>query len=272
MDANNVKLNGAPRILVTNDDGIHAPGIAALERIARRLSDDVWVVAPQSEQSGASRSLTLHDPLRVRQLEAQKYSVEGTPTDCVLMAVNLLIEDKRPDLVLSGVNRGANMAEDVTYSGTVAGAMEGTMIGIPSVALSQAMGFQSDGKLRLETAEAYGPAIIARLFETGWPENVLININFPDRDPDAVERIEVTSQGQRDQANLKIDARADPRGTPYYWYGIERKLSNPPEGTDLKAIYSGRISVTPLHLNLTERGTLESLSEALKAPLKVPGV
>src|SRR5208282_3511404 len=141
------------RVLITNDDGIHAPGLKAAENIARALSDDVWVVAPESEQSGASHSLTLTFPLRLREIEEKRFAVSGTPTDCVLMAVAEMMKDARPDLILSGVNRGSNMADDVTYSGTIAGAMEGCSIGIPSIALSQAYGFEQRNDVPWNCAE-----------------------------------------------------------------------------------------------------------------------
>jgi 5'-nucleotidase len=257
------------KILLTNDDGIHAPGLEVLERIARTLSDDVWVVAPETEQSGASHSLTLHLPLRLREFGEKRYSVLGTPTDCVMMAVKHIAPmagDMKPfDLVLSGVNRGANIADDVTYSGTIAGAMEGTTLGIPSVALSQTYGFGLDApKVKWHTVEAHGPRLLKSLLKTGWPPNVLLNLNFPDREPDDVEAIEVTSQGRRDQSQTIIEHRVDTRGGDYFWLGFGRKLSNPPEGTDLRAIYDGRISVTPLHLNLTETSSIANLAAGLK--------
>src|SRR5271154_3267252 len=186
------------RILVTNDDGIHAPGLAVAERIARALSDDVWIVAPETEQSGASHSLTLSMPLRLRQVEAQRFAVTGTPTDCVMMAVAEVMKNARPDLVLSGVNRGSNLADDVTYSGTIAGAMEGCAIGIPSIALSQAYGFEERRDVPWACAETHGPVVIRKLIAAGWPQDVLINLNFPDRQPAEVEGVEVTEQGKRD--------------------------------------------------------------------------
>src|SRR5271155_2385146 len=161
------------RILITNDDGIHAPGLKAAETIARALTDDVWIVAPESEQSGASHSLTISAPLRMRQGEEKRFAVSGTPTDCVLMAMAELFKDARPDLVLSGVNRGANIADDVTYSGTIAGAMEGCVLGIPSIALSQAYGFEDRTEVPWECGEKQGPALIERLVKAGWPDGVL---------------------------------------------------------------------------------------------------
>ncbi len=256
------------RILITNDDGIHAPGLKVLEAIAVGLSDDVWVVAPESEQSGAGHSLTLADPLRLRQIEEKRFAVKGTPTDCVMMAVKHLLKDKGPDLVLSGVNRGANIADDVTYSGTIAGAMEGTQLGIPSIALSQAYGMDGRDKVKWQCAETHGAAIVADLVKAGWPEHVLINVNFPDVEPGAVTDLVVTSQGKRDESTLFIDERRDGRNQPYYWLAFQRKLSNPAQGTDLRAIYDGHISVTPLHLNLTERTVLDHLGESVKDTLK----
>lgn len=252
-----------PRILLTNDDGIRARGLASLEKIARELSDDIWIVAPHEEQSGAGRSLTLHDPLRIRQWDERRFSVTGTPTDCVLIGVQDIITGKRPDLVLSGVNRGQNIAEDVTFSGTVAGAMQGMQLGIPSVALSQAYGFKKGDPIEWETAELYGAPILRRLFDLKWPDDVLININFPDRKPDDVHEVEVTRQGRRDQHILHADQRTDPRGEDYYWLAFKGLLSNPPDGVDLKAIYEGKISVTPLHMDLTHGETLGNLKSML---------
>ena len=250
------------RILCTNDDGIHARGLESLVAIARALSDDVWVVAPHEEQSGAARALTLANPIRVREYDPRRYSVSGTPSDAVMMAVHKLM-DRRPDLVLSGVNNGQNLAEDVTVSGTIAGAFQGMSLGIPSIALSLAR-FQRD-KARWATPEAHGPEIVRRLLKSGWPSNVVINVNFPDRDPADVAGVEVTRQGHRDDFKLFIEERKDLRGFSYYWYGYEGALSNPPEGVDLRAIYDGRISVTPLHLALTHEDARRALAAALKA-------
>ena len=247
------------RILVTNDDGIHAPGLAVAEKIARALSDDVWVVAPETEQSGASHSLTLALPLRLREIEAQRFAVTGTPTDCVMMACAHIMKDAQPTLILSGVNRGSNLADDVTYSGTIAGAMEGCALGIPSIALSQSYGFEPNSGIRWDCAEIHGPKVIARLVEIGWPRDVLMNINFPDTAPDGIAGTEITMQGKRDLQTAALDRRIDARGFPYFWIGFKRVRSNPDAGTDLRAIYDKRISVTPLHLNLTERDVLERL-------------
>lgn len=251
------------RILLTNDDGIDAPGLHALRQIAAELSDDVWVVAPETNQSGASHSLTLHEPLRMRQLDERAYAVRGTPTDCVIMAVRHILQDAPPVLVLSGVNRGANLAEDVTYSGTIAGAFEGTILGIRSIAVSLAYGIEPGKGLRWETAIAHGPGLIRKLLAMDWDPSTTMNVNFPDCDPDKVAGIAVTQQGRRDPGMLNIDERADTWGTPYYWLAFQRRRSNAPEGSDLWAIYTNRISVTPLYLNLTHEPMRSRLGELL---------
>ncbi|MFZ5668074.1 MAG: 5'/3'-nucleotidase SurE [Pseudomonadota bacterium] len=252
------------RILLTNDDGIHAEGLQSLEKIARALSDDVWVVAPEYEQSGASRALTLADPIRVRKVADRRWAASGTPTDCVMLAIRELIEGPAPDLVLSGVNRGQNMAEDVTMSGTVAGAIEGMALGVPSIALSQAMfTFHDEVVAHWETAEHFGPGVVRRLLEVGWPSDVIINVNFPARPPEDVHAVEVTRQGFRDTHIRRFDRRTDLRGRDYYWMGFSGQLSQPQEGTDLKAIYEGRISITPLHIDLTHRESVNKLKGLL---------
>lgn len=250
------------RILLTNDDGIHAPGLKILEKIAKQLSSDVWVVAPETEQSGASHSLTLKDPMRLRKISARKYAVQGTPTDCVLMAIRHVMLDNKPDLVLSGVNRGQNVADDVTYSGTIAAAMEGTVLGVPAIALSQAYGFDGKQNVHWATAETHAPAIIEKLVSAGWQSDVLMNVNFPDVTPQNVGGIDITSQGKRDQSLVKIEERVDGQGNPYYWTGFQRIRSNPPVGTDLRSIYDGRVSVTPLHLNLSHGAARKKLLRA----------
>lgn len=253
------------RILLTNDDGVEAPGLVALQAIAGELSDDVWLVAPETDQSGAAHSLTLHEPMRLRKLKDRVYAVKGTPTDCVIMGVRFLLSDHRPDLILSGVNAGQNMADDVTYSGTIAGAIEGTLLGIPSIALSLSMKHSAPGSARWETPMQHAPGLIRRLLEIGWPKGVFINVNFPDRDPEDVGDVVVTEQGKRDPDFLQIVDRMDTRGNPYYWLGFKERLSPPGSGTDLRALQLGHISVTPLNVNMTDRPTTERLREQLRA-------
>ena len=251
------------RILVSNDDGINAPGLKVAEKIARALTSDVWVVAPETEQSGASHSLTLHEPLRMRKISSRRYAVRGTPTDCVILAVNQILRDEKlPDLLISGVNRGTNIGEDVTYSGTVAAAMEGTLLGIPSVALSQS--YTSPHPVKWGTAEHHGPLVMRKLLKEGWPENVLINVNFPDVIDSAVTELTVTVQGQRDAANIFIDERIDARSVPYYWIGFRRHRGVVDPKSDMAVVWGGGISVTPLHIDLTHIRTRQALEKALK--------
>ena len=259
------------RILLTNDDGIHAEGLQVLRRIASQLSSDVWTVAPEYEQSGASRALTLADPLRVRRVEEKVFAVTGTPTDCVMMGVRDLVEGARPDLILSGVNRGQNIAEDVTMSGTVAGAVEGMALGVPAIALSQALTrFHDEVQVYWQTAETYGAGLVQRLLEIGWPTDVVMNVNFPARPSERVTAVEVTRQGARDGHSRRAEKRTDMRGRDYYWIGFEVASSTPAEGTDLHAMLEGRISVTPLHIDMTHRPTLNRLQGLVGgAPPKV---
>ena len=249
------------RILITNDDGIHAPGLNVAETIARALSDDVWVVAPESDQSGVSHSLSLNDPLRLREVGERHFAVKGTPTDCVIMGVRHLMTEV-PDLVLSGVNRGRNCAEDVTYSGTVAGAMEGTVLGIPSFALSQAYAVSTKRLPHWQTAIKHAPDLIRKVLAAGMPRDVLVNVNFPDCPPEEVAGVAITVQGKRDQELLRIDARNDGRGNPYYWIAFSRGgIAGAAQGSDLAALNANRIAVTPLRLDLTDEPFMTKLAE-----------
>jgi 5'-nucleotidase len=248
------------RILVTNDDGIHAHGLKVCEEIARELSEDVWVIAPEHDQSGVSHSLSLNDPLRLRQIGERHFAVKGTPTDCVIMGARHVLPEP-PDLVLSGVNRGRNAAEDVLYSGTVAGAKEACVLGIPSFALSQAHSAGNKHQPHWSTAAKHAPEIIDRVLKEGIPRDVLVNVNFPDCPPGAVKGISVSTQGKRDQQLLHIDARHDGRGNPYYWIAYARGARpSGKDGTDLAALFDNRIAVTPLRLDLTDQPFLTKLA------------
>lgn len=244
------------RILLSNDDGILGPGLIILEKIARTFTDDVWVVAPELDQSGASHSLTLRDPLRIRKLSDKRYAVNGTPTDCVMIAVNHIMEDKKPDLVLSGVNYGANLAEDITYSGTVAAAMEAVLLGIPAVAMSQVINYKD--AVHWATAEHHGPLILKKLLGQTFADNIFINVNFPNIAPQDVQGIRLTTQGLR-QVEDALEERTDPRGKKYYWIGAINYNGVGECGSDLEAIAHNYISVTPLTLDLTHHQTLEKL-------------
>jgi 5'-nucleotidase len=253
------------KILITNDDGIHAPGLVILEAIARQLSDDVVIVAPETDQSGVSHSLSLNDPLRLREVAPKHFAVKGTPTDCVIMGIKHILRDQKPDLVLSGVNRGQNVAEDVTYSGTIAAAMEGTLLGVPSIALSQAYDFGRKDSLDWACAQAHGAGIVRRILAAGIPAGIVMNVNFPARDPDAVTGIAVCVQGRRNQALMDVEKRIDGRGNPYYWLAFERARQEPAEGSDLHALAHGKIAITPLKLDLTDLPSLTLLAETLGA-------
>ena len=245
------------RILVTNDDGIHAPGLDALAEIAGQLSSDVWIVAPEFNQSGAGHSLSINHPIRARQVSETKFAVEGTPTDCVLFAARHLLKDRKPHVVFSGVNRGTNMADDVTYSGTIAGAMEGCLLGIPSIAFSQA--FVHPHPVKWGTATAHGADVARRILEMDWPRNIFVNVNFPDVVAASVKGIKVTRQGVRGFGGTIIE-RTDPRGGAYYWIGYSPGEHELDEESDLYAVRHGWISVTPLHLDLTHEATRRKLT------------
>ncbi len=249
------------RILITNDDGIHAEGLGVCEQIGRALSDDVWIIAPEYDQSGVSHSLSLNDPLRLREIGERHFAVRGTPTDCIIMGARHILKGRPPDLVLAGVNRGRNAGEDVIYSGTVAGAVEGTILGIPSLALSQAYLSRSKVPPHWDTAIAFAPDIIRRVLAQGMPRDVLINVNFPDCAPSEVKGIAVAAQGRRRQERLHIDAREDGRGNAYYWIAYVRSRGLPPsDGTDVSALAANRIAVTPLRLDMTDEAYMTKLA------------
>ena len=249
------------RILLTNDDGVNATGLKVLEAIASTFSDDIWIVAPTEEQSGAGHSLTLTQPVRVRKLGERRFCVAGTPTDSVMMAIAHIMKDHRPDLVLSGVNRGANLGEDVTYSGTVSAAMEGALAGIPSIALSQSYAREGMGDtVPFAAAEAWAERVLRPLLDTPMEPRTLVNINFPALAAEEVKGVRVTQQGLRDYGRLRIVERTDPRGYTYYWFGLGPMLETPGHSTDLEATADGYVSVTPLHLDLTHGPSLGRLN------------
>src|SRR5262245_30395956 len=250
------------RILLTNDDGIHAEGLACLERIARNFSDDVWVVAPETDQSGFAHSLSISEPLRMRRIDDRHYALRGTPTDCVIMGVRRLMPGL-PDVILSGVNSGANVADDVTYSGTVAGAMEGALLGIRSIAVSQAYNVHNNERVvPHETAETLAPELLDRLLNVDLPQGVFLNVNFPNCPPGEVDGTVVTSQGKLVHG-LWIEERADGRGLPYFWLRFGREPPELKPGTDLAAMKEKFISVTPLKLDLTAHEVRDNLAKAL---------
>ncbi len=254
------------RILLTNDDGVDATGLGVLKQIALSISDDVWIVAPATEQSAASRGVSLHNPVFARKLSDKIYSVSGTPTDCVIVAMREIMADNPPDLLLSGVNRGQNIAEDIGFSGTVAGALQGMQMGIPSISLSQARGFDTynNGKANWETALQYGPSILRKLLGQSWPRHVVLNVNFPDVKAGKISGIHITRQGRRDFEMSNIDKRTHPRGGHYYWLTYKGGMSDPDTGTDLRAVYDGFISITPIHIDHTHFETMAKLASVFK--------
>ncbi|MDP1026267.1 5'/3'-nucleotidase SurE [Sphingomonas sp. KR1UV-12] len=253
------------RILITNDDGYHAPGLKVAEAIAARFTDDIWVVAPADEQSGAGHSLTLTRPLRIRRFAEKRFAVLGTPTDAVMMAVARIMKDSPPDLILSGVNRGANLAEDVTYSGTVSAAMEGALAGIRSVAMSQVYRREGMGDaVPFSVAEVWGERVLAPLIAAPMAPRTLVNVNFPALPADQVKGIRVVGQGLRDYGRLRIVSNTDPRGYEYHWFALGEQPYDPVCDTDLEAIAEGYVSVTPLHLDMTHAASVERLAQAYR--------
>jgi 5'-nucleotidase len=250
------------RILLTNDDGIHAPGLTVLEAIARELSDDVWVCAPAEEQSGAGHSLTLHMPVRLVEHGERRFAVTGTPTDAVNLALRKLFVDKAPDLVISGINNGENLADDVTYSGTISAAMEAALAGIPAVAMSQALRDAGHG---FAAAEAWAAQVLAPLLDLQMAKRTVVNINFPALPADRVRGIRVVRQGFHDYARGSLVEGTDPRGRAYYWFGLEDIEHTLDHGTDLEAVNEGYIAITPLQLDLTHHASIGNLAERYAA-------
>jgi 5'-nucleotidase len=251
------------RILISNDDGINAKGLQVLESIAAKISDDVWVVAPELDQSGSSHSLTLREPLRIRQHGPKRFSVGGTPSDCVLTGISYILRDKRPDLVLSGVNNGCNLGEDIIYSGTVAAAIEAKLLKVNAIAFS--LGIENKRLAQWDVVEHFVPSIIHKLSTLPNFDDIIYNVNFPNVALDQVKGIRITDQGRRTIVD-EIVERVDPRGNPYYWIGpashrYDDIWQHAKPSTDLEAIAHKKISITPLNLNLTHEPTKKLLED-----------
>lgn len=252
------------RILITNDDGIDAPGLAILESAARSLSDDVWVVAPATEQSGQSQAVTLVDPLRLAKLDAQRFAVEGTPADCVTIALNVVL-DSPPDLVLSGVNQGFNIADDTPYSGTVGAALHAAGAGIRAMAFSQAykrLG-QEENEDIWSAAKAHCADTLKALLAVDQAKGLVFNVNFPPVPAEEVQGMAVVRQGSRAVHEVYADSRIDVRGSAYYWVRFRRDPGEPAPDTDLGAMAAARISVTPIRADFTDAAALAPLASAL---------
>ncbi|WP_226633872.1 5'/3'-nucleotidase SurE [Novosphingobium profundi] len=253
------------RILLTNDDGINAPGLYVLEKIAAQLSDDIWICAPSEEQSGAGHSLTLNRPVRLREHAPRRFSVTGTPTDSVTMALRKVMPGK-PDLILSGVNRGANLGDDITYSGTVSAAMEGAMAGIPAIALSQLIARNDSGHdVSFSAAEEWGAKVLKPLMDAEFAPRTLLNVNFPALPGKDVKGVRVVRQGFHDYARGTLIESVDPRGFPYFWFGLQGIEHTIGANTDLEATSEGFVSVTPLQLDLTHEASLAALAQRFEA-------
>lgn len=242
------------RVLVANDDGVHAAGLQALVEAVQDLAE-VWVVAPEQEQSATSHSLSLHHPLRIRPLAERRFAVDGTPADCVYVAVNHLMKDRRPDLVLSGINHGPNLADDVIYSGTVAAAMEGSLLHVPSIAFS----LVSRRTFEFGYAARFARALVSAALQRELPPRLLLNVNIPGQSPSP--GYQVTRLGQH-RYGADVVEKVDPRGRKYYWIGGTGYEHVPEQGTDVTAVLDeGMVSVTPIKLDLTDAAGLDAVRE-----------
>lgn len=237
------------RILLVNDDGIHAQGLVLLEALAREITDDVWIVAPDEEKSGASHAISLSVPLRVRQLGEKRYAVKGTPADCVILAVWELMADCPPTVVLSGINHGENLGEDIIYSGTTGAAMESAVLGIRSIALSQVR--KIGGIPRLDAARHFGARVLRTLLACEWEKGTIVNVNFPDVRAEDVSGIQLTALGRRQLGTFRPVAGTDGRNVPYYWIKVSYDPGEVANGTDLAAMRDKAISITPLQIDMT---------------------
>ena len=247
------------RILLTNDDGIHAPGLEVLEQIAAQFTDDVWICAPAEEQSGAGHSLTLNRPVRLQKFSDRRFAVTGTPTDAVSMGLReVLGPDMQPDLILSGVNRGANLGDDITYSGTASAAMEGALAGIRSIALSQVISPETRGTdAEFKEALDWAGRVIKPLVDAPFGNRTFLNVNFP---PVGAKGIRITRQGFHDYSRGSVVEGTDPRGLKYFWFGLHPIEHTLDHGTGLEAIADGYVTVTPLQLDLTHYPTIDNLA------------
>lgn len=243
-----------PRILVSNDDGVYARGIKALAKALEEIAD-VTIVAPDRERSGASHSLTMDVPLRTHRIKDNIIGVDGTPTDCVLLALKLLLPEP-PDLVVSGINRGANMGDDVTYSGTIAAAMEATLMGIPAMAVSLCR--CESGTYDYEASADIARDVALMVLERGLPLGTLLNVNVPNMPREKITGVEIARQGKQVYEEAVVE-KQDPRGRTYYWIGGQLTSWEPEPDTDYAAVSQGLVSITPIHLDLTDYGAMSVL-------------
>ena len=258
------------RILLVNDDGIDAPGMHVLEKVARQIAREVFVVAPEENQSGASHSLSIGMPVRVRKIDRFHYAVAGTPAECVMLALQELLTDNRPTICLAGINRGPNLADDTAYSGTIAAARESTQLGVPAVAMSQVFvpgeknfGLGEDRKIHWSTSERWAPPVLKRLLTNTWDNSVFMNLNFPGVPPEQVRGLRITKQGRRPPGCYVLEQDADADGEPYYRMLLAYEDGTPAPDSDVRAIADGYISLSPLSLDLTATESLQTLAEGM---------
>lgn len=257
------KLSEA-RILISNDDSIHSDGIKVLEEIALSITPHVWVVAPENQQSAAGHSLTIHMPLRIKEYNEHHVSVYGTPTDSVLVGIQKVMKGFQPDLVLSGINHGQNTADDVTYSGTIAAAIEATLMGVPAIAFSQHMEEENGWKTDWSVAREYLPKILRAFEGKAWENNIVMSVNFPVKKSAVTPEIRVRPQGHFTMEDQEMISCVDPRGRPYFWIGAPPKRDELDQTIDVGSLKSGHVTITPLSLNLTHRPTLQLLEGIFK--------
>ena len=249
------------RILLTNDDGIDSEGLGVAAEVASRFAEEIWIVAPQRDQTAASHALSFHQPVRVIEHAPRKFAVIGTPGDCVVMAVRSIMADNLPDLVISGVNAGANLADDITYSGTVSGAMTAVLCGIPAIAMCQA--YRSNARISWDTARKYGVRVLERVLSAPLPNDLCLNVNFPAVAPGSVTGIRATRQGRRSIRSIDLDERRDLRNRPYYWLSFSRTGGEQDPDSDIAALRGKAVSVTPLRFDRTDDAVLPQLSARL---------
>ncbi len=248
-------MESQPKILVTNDDGIHCEGILILAKALREVGE-VYVVAPDREESAIAHSLTLHRPLRVKKIKKNFYAVDGTPADCVHLGVNAILPG-RPKLIASGINQGGNLGDDVTYSGTVSAAFEGTLLGIPSFAIS----LVSRSHFKFHAAARFAVRVARSIIKGGLPNDTLLNINVPNLKEEEIKSYKITEQGRWIHNGNAVVEKVDPRGKKYYWIGSGQMVFNKKKNSDFEAVRNGFISITPLHLDLTNYASIRELKK-----------
>lgn len=246
------RMTNRPLILVTNDDGIYADGIKALAKRLKQIGH-VIVVAPSQERSATSHSLTLHRPLRIIKISKDAYAIDGTPTDCVNMALNEILP-RTPDLIASGINRGGNLGDDVHYSGTVSAAVEGAIMGLPAIAFSCV----ARDHFKYQAASNFAVRICKKVLKEGLPKGIVLNVNIPNLPQNKIKGYAMTKQGKRDYGDV-IEEKVDPRGRKYYWFGGDDAGFVDIPGSDCNAIHDDKISITPIQVNLTDKAMLERM-------------